>query len=39
MSKSTPTIRVASETDLPALRALFEAGMQEGEVRFNGHRR
>ncbi len=29
------SIRTAQEGDLPALRALFAAGMQEGEVRFN----
>ncbi|MCH2137062.1 MAG: GNAT family N-acetyltransferase [Phycisphaerales bacterium] len=30
-----PTIRAATEGDLPALRSLFAAGMNEGEVRIN----
>jgi GNAT superfamily N-acetyltransferase len=35
---STPTttaIRTATEADRPSIRALFDAGMQEGEVRIN----
>ncbi len=35
MSDTPTTIRSATDNDLPALRELFQAGMQEGEVQFN----
>jgi ribosomal protein S18 acetylase RimI-like enzyme len=35
MPSATATIRIATEADLPSIHELFDAGMQEGEVRIN----